>query len=83
MLLGVVIAAGVTFAVAAALLGFGRLEPKEDPTSVDGDAAVDPPMPTPSPAPSRNRPASASPPAPSPSSTPTHVRKGPFLCEKR
>ncbi|GIF67893.1 hypothetical protein Ais01nite_59280 [Asanoa ishikariensis] len=43
MLLGVVIAASVTFAVAAALLGFGRLEPKEDPTVADGDAAAVPP----------------------------------------
>jgi PTS system mannitol-specific IIC component len=40
MILGVVIAAGVTFAVAAALLGFGRLEPKDDPLAADGDAAV-------------------------------------------
>ncbi|HTF06855.1 MAG TPA: PTS mannitol transporter subunit IICB [Asanoa sp.] len=40
MILGVLIAAGVTFAVAAALLGFGRLEPKEDPLAADGDAAV-------------------------------------------
>ncbi|GIF72667.1 PTS mannitol transporter subunit IICB [Asanoa siamensis] len=66
MLLGIVISAGVTFAVAAALLGFGRLEPKEDPTTAGGDAAaaVPPdadPQPGTQPAPDREPVAAAAP----------------------
>jgi PTS system mannitol-specific IIC component len=42
-LLGIVIAAGVTFAVAAVLLGFGRLEKDQELVAPDSDAVVSAP----------------------------------------
>ncbi len=56
MILGILIAAGVTFAVASVLLGFGRLE-KDTETVLAPDADVS----SPAPIPAQAAPASAAP----------------------